>query len=222
MKLIPAVDLYEGQCVRLYQGDFSRKTDYAPGPAELLHRYAQAGAEWVHVVDLSGAQVGRPQHLGLIERLAGSSGSKLQVGGGIRSGTTISDLLHAGVSRVVIGSAAVQAPKDVYAWLERFGVDRIVLAFDVRVGLDDHPRVYTHGWARTDALILWRALAPYSALSCDVLCTDISRDGTLGVLTLSSTGKRWNAFPNLPGRPLAVSAAARISKRSQPRGSLRR
>jgi phosphoribosylformimino-5-aminoimidazole carboxamide ribotide isomerase len=179
MRLIPSIDLMGGSCIRLYQGDFARKTEYALRPAELMRRYEEAGADWVHLVDLDGARTGEPENHNVIAQLARETSVNLQVGGGVRSVTKIKELLDAGVARVVLGSVAVQRPSDVCEWLRRFGAERLCLAFDVRIGHRDVPRVCTNGWARTDSLSLWAALEAYGDLPHHVLCTDIARDGTL-------------------------------------------
>ena len=178
MLLIPAIDICEGRCVRLYQGDFSQRTRYAPTPATLLGRYETWGVPWAHVVDLDGARFGLRSHHSLITGLATVTAVSLQVGGGVRSGSDIQMLLGSGVSRVVIGSAALERPREVIGWLEEFGSDRMCLAFDVRsAGL--LPLVRTHGWKRAAGISLWDALVPYRSHARHILCTDIARDGTL-------------------------------------------
>ncbi len=178
MQLIPAIDIAGGRCVRLYQGDFSQTTHYKATPASLLGNYEALGARWVHVVDLDGARYGlRTQH-SLISSLLPLTGISLQVGGGIRSGSDIELLLDAGVARVVIGSTALDRPRDVVGWIQEFGADRICLAFDVRsAGIA--PQVRTHGWMSASGISLWEAVAPYRHHARHVLCTDIARDGTL-------------------------------------------
>jgi len=178
MLLVPAIDIRAGHCVRLYQGDFSRETRYAPTPAALVARYQELGASWIHIVDLDGARLGLANHRELIASLAAQTSARLQVGGGVRSAADIELLLAAGVARVVIGSVALERPREVTGWLERFGADRICLAFDVRsAGLV--PQVRTHGWTMASGISLWDALAPYTDRACHILCTDIVRDGTL-------------------------------------------
>jgi phosphoribosylformimino-5-aminoimidazole carboxamide ribotide isomerase len=181
MELLPAIDLRHGRCVRLYQGNFAAETGYAVGPLELLQRYRRLGAGWVHVVDLDGAQSGVSANRSVILALASAAGApRLQVGGGVRSAATIDALLAAGVARVVIGSAAIEQPQAVRAWLQQFGVERLCLAFDVRLDESGAPRVQTHGWQQPSALTLWEALARFPAGSVrHVLCTDIARDGAL-------------------------------------------
>src|SRR3954451_6327124 len=133
MLLIPAIDLRKGRIVRLFQGDFDAETRYENQPHELLMRYRDLGATWLHVVDLDGAKDGALSNRSIIVALASQQAVRLQVGGGIRNSTTIDDLLREGVSRVVIGSTAVERPDEVSEWLSRYGPDRICLAFDVRL-----------------------------------------------------------------------------------------
>jgi phosphoribosylformimino-5-aminoimidazole carboxamide ribotide isomerase len=209
MLLIPAIDLAAGRCVRLRQGDFSRETLYPSSPRELLERYRTLGARWVHIVDLDGAKDGERANQRLIAGLAGASAPQLQVGGGIRSAAAIEALLGAGVARVVIGSAAVQRPREVLHWLERFGAERLCLAFDVRVESSGEPRVHTHGWTQQAHLSLWQALAPYGAQVRHVLCTDIERDGMLSSPNLELYRRALARFPHLQWQASGgVSSAA--------------
>ncbi|MFI4878931.1 MAG: HisA/HisF-related TIM barrel protein, partial [Steroidobacterales bacterium] len=110
MLLIPAIDLRGGHCVRLYQGDFAAETRYLPTPEELVRRYRQLGASWLHVVDLDGARDGTGANRAVIKALAALSTLNLQVGGGVRSLQALTELFDAGVARVVVGSLAVRQP----------------------------------------------------------------------------------------------------------------
>ena len=141
MLLIPAIDLRNGRCVRLFQGDFGAETRYEHEPHELLLRYREFGAPWLHVVDLDGAKDGVLANRSVIVALASQKAVKLQVGGGVRSPAVIDDLLRNAVERVVVGSAAVQRPEEVAEWLTRFGSERICLALDIRIDSGDEPRV---------------------------------------------------------------------------------
>jgi phosphoribosylformimino-5-aminoimidazole carboxamide ribotide isomerase len=180
MLLIPAIDLRGGRCVRLYQGDFAAETRYEYSPHELLERYRALGASWIHVVDLDGARDGVLANREVIVALAAQRGTKLQVGGGIRSAETIEDLISSGIERVVVGSAAVEQPDEVLRWISRFGPDRICLALDVRHDDRGEPQLRTRGWKSGAALSLWEALQGYPAAAVrHVLCTDIERDGAL-------------------------------------------
>jgi len=179
--LLPAIDLRNGRCVRLYQGDFDAQTDYVVTPRELLQRYRALGAPWVHLVDLDGAHSGLSANRALILQLAASPGAPcLQVGGGIRCASGIAQLLAAGVARVVVGSAAIEQPHAVLAWLREFGRERLCVAFDVQLDNAGEPQVRTHGWRQASGLTLWQALARFPPGSLrHVLCTDIARDGAL-------------------------------------------
>src|SRR5262245_32551994 len=127
MLLIPAIDLRDGRCVRLFQGDFGAETRYDLEPHELLARYRALGASWLHVVDLDGAKDGFLANRSIILALASQPAVNVQVGGGVRSAEVIDDLLRNGVDRVVIGSAAVERPQEVAAWFGRFGADKLCL-----------------------------------------------------------------------------------------------
>ena len=180
MLLIPAIDLRNGRCVRLLKGDFAAETRYEFEPHELLQRYRDIGATWLHVVDLDGARDGTLANRSIIVRLASQSVVKIQVGGGVRSATVIDDLLRNGVARVVIGSLAIEKPQEVIAWLNQFGPARVCLAFDIRNDAGAIPRVHTRGWTQGGQLSLWQALEPFVAHGLQhVLCTDIDRDGAL-------------------------------------------
>lgn len=180
MRLIPAVDLKAGHCVRLLQGDFASETRYPADPDSLLARYRDLGADWLHVVDLDGARDGHLDNRAIILRLAAQRAVKLQVGGGLRNTAAIAQMLDAGVARVVVGSAALSQVDQVHAWLKHFGPERLALAFDVRLDLAGVPLVTTHGWQSQSAATLWSAVSHYAAGPLKhVLCTDVGRDGAL-------------------------------------------
>jgi phosphoribosylformimino-5-aminoimidazole carboxamide ribotide isomerase len=181
MHLIPAIDLRRGRCVRLLRGDFAHETEYAADPAELAAKYRDLGAVWLHVVDLDGAGQRGPGNRGIIGRLAAQGALKMQVGGGLRDIDQVTRMLDLGATRVVIGSTALTGVDEVRGWLDRFGPERVTLAFDVRLDAGGTPRVATHGWQRQSELSLWSALANYDGAPLKhVLCTDVERDGALG------------------------------------------
>jgi phosphoribosylformimino-5-aminoimidazole carboxamide ribotide isomerase len=180
MRLIPAIDLKDGRCVRLLHGDFDLETRYEADPRSLLAKYRDLGADWLHVVDLDGAREGSAGNRAIIAELAGQRAINLQVGGGLRSTAAVAQLLDLGVARAVIGSAAVTDVEQVRTWLERFGPGRITLAFDVRLDEGGTPRVATHGWRRQSDLSLWSAVQSFADSRLKhVLCTDVGRDGAL-------------------------------------------
>jgi phosphoribosylformimino-5-aminoimidazole carboxamide ribotide isomerase len=180
MRLIPAIDLKEGRCVRLLHGNFAAETRYQAKPLELLSRYREFGADWLHLVDLDGARDGVPGNREIIEQLARRGTLNLQIGGGLRSSAAIEQMLECGAARAVVGSAAISRPEEVQDWLEHFGPDRVVLAFDVRMDAGGTPRVATHGWQRQSELSLWDAVGHFTGGTLKhVLCTDVARDGAL-------------------------------------------
>jgi phosphoribosylformimino-5-aminoimidazole carboxamide ribotide isomerase len=180
VRLIPAIDLKSGYCVRLLHGDFNAETRYGAEPGPLLAKYRLLGADWLHVVDLDGAKDGTLGNLAVIAQLAAQKAVKLQVGGGLRDINAVTQMLDVGAARVVIGSAAITQIAGVRTWLEHVGPERMTLAFDVRVDDSGIPRVATHGWQRQSELSLWSALENFSGSPLmHVMCTDVARDGAL-------------------------------------------
>jgi phosphoribosylformimino-5-aminoimidazole carboxamide ribotide isomerase len=179
MELIPAIDLRDGRCVRLLQGDFDRETRYSVDPVELAEQYGELGARSLHIVDLDGAKEGVPVNLALIRRMRAAAGVDVQLGGGIRARASLEDALEV-AGRAVVGSLAVSDPELVASWLREFGPDRLTLALDVRLAPDGMPMIATHGWTRASTLSLGAALDRFAAVGLKyVLCTDIERDGAL-------------------------------------------
>jgi phosphoribosylformimino-5-aminoimidazole carboxamide ribotide isomerase len=179
MLIYPAIDLQDGVCVRLAQGRFDDATRYGD-PSAQLKAFAEAGAQWVHIVDLDGAKQGAPAQYELIGELARSADVRIQSGGGVREREHVQALLDAGVARVVIGSAAVKRPQDVRAWIEAFGIERMCCAFDVKQRDDGAFEVVVGGWTTGGGATIEQALALYppGALK-HILVTDVSRDGIL-------------------------------------------
>lgn len=176
MKLIPAIDLREGQVVRLRQGDFAQTRRFEVTPLSLARRYAQAGARWLHVVDLDGARAGRPLHAALLTELAGL-GLNVQWGGGVRSRADVEILLESGAARVVVGSVAARAPALFADWLADLGSERLCLAADVRAD-GERWQVAVDAWQDSSGIELKALLAALAPAGLrHVLCTEISRDG---------------------------------------------
>lgn len=178
--IIPAIDLIDGQTVRLYQGSYDKTTQYQQTPFELRDLYATAGAGVLHLVDLSGAKDAAKRQLPLLKQLMQQSPLPIQVGGGVRTEQDVIDLLEAGASRVVIGSLAIREPALVQQWLRTYGGDKIVLALDVAINDKGEKTLPSHGWIEASNITLEMVLDGFiSAGARHVLCTDISRDGTL-------------------------------------------
>ena len=198
MRLIPAIDLKDGHCVRLLRGDFDAETRYGADPLALLVKYRNLGADWLHVVDLDGARDGNGRNRDIIVELARQAAVMLQVGGGLRDTDAVSQVLNAGVGRAVIGSAAVTRVDLVRTWLDDFGSERVVLAFDVRLDPVRTPRVAIHGWRETSELSLWDAVENFADHDLKhVLCTDVSRDGALSGPNVELYDEAARRFPHI-------------------------
>ena len=215
MKIIPAIDLRDGRVVRLRQGDFAQARIFAHDPLELATRYARAGADWLHLVDLDGARAAQPLQLASIARVAGSA-LRVQAGGGVRTRDDVQRLLDAGVERVVVGSVAVRAPDAFAAWLQDFGAERLCLAMDLRLGEDGRWRPAVDAWQSTDdgdyAALLQRFA---DAGLRHVLTTDVAHDGMAAGPNLALyrlLAARWPSFAWIASggvRDLADVAALR-------------
>jgi len=177
MIIYPAMDLMGGKVVRLKQGRFDDSTTYSDDPAQALRVFANAGAEWAHIVDLDGARTGAPAQHELIADLAPIVPLKLQVAGGFRETEHLARMFDAGVARVVIGSLAVKQPEKVQAWIDEFGPDQITLSLDVRL-TSGEPMVAIAGWTEDSGRNLWEIAALYPSAR-HFLITDIGLDGML-------------------------------------------
>jgi phosphoribosylformimino-5-aminoimidazole carboxamide ribotide isomerase len=180
--LFPAIDLKEGLCVRLEQGDMARATVFHRDPAAQALAFEEQGFEYLHVVDLDGAFAGKPVNAAAVERILEITSIPLQLGGGIRDLATIEAWLGKGVDRVIIGTAAVRDPDLVKAAARRFPA-RIAVGLDARDG-----EVATEGWARTSALSALEIARRFEdAGVAAIIYTDIARDGLLKGLNLDAT-----------------------------------
>lgn len=180
--IIPAIDLIGGETVRLYQGDYNKKTAYQQSPSALSEQYATTEAQWLHLVDLDGAKDSNRRQLSLLQQLVAQNGShiNIQVGGGVRQQQDVEALLKLGADRVVIGSLAIKQPEQVQQWISHYGNDKIVLALDINIDADGNKWLPTHGWIEHSNVRLEQLLERYQSVAVKhVLCTDISKDGTL-------------------------------------------
>jgi phosphoribosylformimino-5-aminoimidazole carboxamide ribotide isomerase len=204
MILYPAMDLMSGRVVRLAQGRFDDATAYPADPLQALREFAEAGAEWAHVVDLDGARAGAPVQHELIAALAREAPLKLQVGGGFRTRDHVAAMLDAGVERVVIGSLAVKQPELVSGFFAEFGAERIALSLDVRLQ-DGSPVVATAGWSQDSGQTLWDVAALYPGFR-HLLLTDIARDGMLAGPNFELLEEAGRRLPQL-----AIQASGGVS-----------
>lgn len=175
MKIIPAIDLIDGKCVRLYQGDFNKTEQVANDPIEQLQTFIADGAEMVHIVDLDGAREGKQKRqYKLIEQLCNIATVPVQVGGGIRSVETIEKLIKAGANRLVLGTAAIENPTFLKEALAKYP-SQIVIGIDAKDG-----KVATHGWETVSEIDAIRFAKEMEQLGVQtIVYTDISKDGTM-------------------------------------------
>lgn len=174
MIIIPAIDLIDGKCVRLYQGDFNKTTEVGSDPRSQIQQFLADGAKIVHIVDLDGARAGGAKQFDLIQDLARMSTVPIQVGGGIRDLQTVERYLEAGVARIVLGTAALEDNTFVTEALAQFR-DHIVIGIDAKNG-----QVATRGWETVTAIDYIEFAKQMEALGAKtIVFTDISRDGTM-------------------------------------------
>ena len=152
MRIIPAIDLKDGNVVRLFKGEFTETTVYSDQPLSVAQRYAALAVRDLHIVDLDGARSGTQQNREIVKEIAAQSTLAVQLGGGIRGRDDVAGWLDAGVTRCVLGSVAIYEPQVVIDWIKEFGADHIVLALDVRLGKDGTPVLTAKGWTEDDAL----------------------------------------------------------------------
>jgi phosphoribosylformimino-5-aminoimidazole carboxamide ribotide isomerase len=174
MKIFPAIDLYGGQAVRLYKGDYNQMTVYDPDPINTVRKFEAAGASHLHLVDLEGAKTGQTTNLPTIQRLAAQTGLFIEVGGGIRTMDTVRRYLDAGASRVILGTAAVTDPDFTAQAVAQYG-DKIAVGADLKDG-----KVAIKGWLETSQDGWETFFARMQTLGVKtIICTDISKDGAM-------------------------------------------
>jgi len=198
MQVIPAIDLRDGQCVRLYQGDFDQQTDYSDDPASVVREYESMGFDTLHIVDLDGALTGQPKNQDIILDILQSTNMAVQLGGGLRTGARVEYWFDAGLARAVIGSLAVTKPETVRDWMTQYGADRIVLALDINVSSTGVPLLATHGWRQAGSVSLFQCIDDFATAGLQhVLCTDISKDGALSGPNLELYAELLERYPEI-------------------------
>ena len=174
MLIFPAIDLYEGKAVRLLRGDYAQMTVYSEHPEEIALEFAKAGATWIHLVDLEGAKTGETPNLETVKKIVSVSGLRAEVGGGIRSMEVVKAYLDAGVSRVILGTAAVTDEAFLKEALATYG-EKIAVGVDIKDG-----KVAIKGWtvaSELDAIPFCEKLQKMGVRT--IICTDISKDGAM-------------------------------------------
>jgi len=196
--MIPAIDLIDGQVVRLYQGDYSQKTNYEYTVQDRQQAYAKSGATVMHFVDLDGAKDSTKRQLTTLKTVVNHADMVIQVGGGIRCKEDVEQLLGLGADRVVIGSLAIKQPELVLEWLSEYGGEKIVLALDIKIDAQGNKTLPTHGWIEDSGVNLEDLLDAYIAAGIKhILCTDISKDGTLSGSNVSLYSELCQKYPSI-------------------------
>ena len=173
--IIPAIDLIDGRCVRLTQGDYGQKKEYSADPFDMAKQYEDCGVSRLHIVDLDGAKAKQLCNLRTLEKIASGTSLDIEWGGGIKDSVSLRSALDAGAGRIICGSVAVDNRQEFLSWLSEFGSSKIILGADVRDG-----KVATHGWLKDSGLTLTELMDWYvPAGLTQMICTDISKDGML-------------------------------------------
>jgi len=175
MQIIPAIDLIDGKCVRLSQGDFSQKTLYHDNPVEVAKNFEQAGIKRLHLVDLDGARQKKIVNWKVLENITNQTSLHVDFGGGVQSDQDIQIAFDCGAKQITGGSIAVKNPEIFEKWLKNYGSEKIILGADVK-----NEYIAVGGWEATSQLSLWDFLANYTQKTVRyTICTDVSKDGLL-------------------------------------------
>lgn len=175
MEIIPAIDIIEGKCVRLTEGDYSSKTEYAYSPLEMAKQYEDLGFKRVHLVDLDGAKAGSVINWKIVEEVSTETKLSIDFGGGVKTTAEVQRILDLGVSYVTVGSIAAKQPNEFRGWLETFGAEKFFLGADVR-----DQKIMTAGWLERTDIDLSEFIEQYMKMGVNhFFCTDISKDGQL-------------------------------------------
>lgn len=174
MEIIPAIDIKGGKCVRLYQGDYNQETVFSEDPVTAALTWYSQGARWLHIVDLDGAAAGEPQNMEVVEEITKESGLLIELGGGIRQEEVAEKLLHQGVNRIILGTAAIENRELVKKLCQQFG-EAIAVSLDARDG-----KIAIEGWRKNTVFEVFRlSQEMVDAGVKRFIYTDIKRDGTL-------------------------------------------
>lgn len=193
IELIPAIDIIDGKCVRLTRGDYDQKKVYGEDPAAVAEEFERLGFKRLHIVDLDGAKSRHIVNDSVLRRITERTSLTVDFGGGIKTSDDIEKAFSAGASMVTIGSVAVTEPELFETWIKRYGAEKIILGADVRNGM-----ISINGWKEDSAEPLMPFLERYTAMGVTkVLCTEISKDGTLEGPATGLYKEVMKAFPNM-------------------------
>ena len=193
MQLIPAIDIINGKCVRLTQGDYNQKKEYAENPAAVAKTFEEAGIQKLHVVDLEGAKASKPVNLDSLRAITTETNLSVDFGGGVKSNEAIEAVFEAGAQQITAGSIAVKQPELVTDWIAQYGAEKIILGADV-IG----EQIATHGWQENSGVVLFNFLEQFVKQSIEYcICTDVSKDGLLQGPAFDLYARIMKEFPDL-------------------------
>lgn len=193
IEIIPAMDLIDGRCVRLTQGDYARQKSYCDDPLDAALRFEETGIRRLHMVDLDGAKAAEPRNLRVLERIATRTGLDIQYGGGIKSRNALEAVFNAGARRAICGSIAVRQPELFAGWITEFGAKRLILGADIRDG-----KVAIQGWTERTALSAEELIETFRQKGLtQAICTDIARDGMLCGVAVAFYARLQRQFPEV-------------------------
>lgn len=193
MRIIPAIDIIEGKCVRLYQGDYNQKTIYNENPLDVAKEFEDAGLKYLHVVDLDGAKQGKIINYKTLEKITSKTSLQVDFGGGISSDEMMKIPFECGARQVTLGSIAVKSKETVARWIKNYGAEKIIIGADV-----SNEKIQIHGWQEDSKLFVYDFINDYIEKGIQyVMCTDISKDGTLKGPSIELYKKIKEQFNNL-------------------------
>jgi phosphoribosylformimino-5-aminoimidazole carboxamide ribotide isomerase len=193
MEIIPAIDIIGGKCVRLTEGDYASKTEYATGPLEMAKIYASFSFKRVHLVDLDGAKLGKVVNWKVSEEIAKQTSLSIDFGGGVKTETEVEQILGMGIDYVTVGSIAAKDPETFKRWIKQFGADKFLLGADVR-----NNKIMTGGWLEETEIDIFDFIESYVQLGLvNIFCTDISKDGKLMGPSFSLYSEIIERFPTI-------------------------
>jgi len=193
IEIIPAIDIIDGKCVRLSQGDFLRKTIYNCNPLEVAKEFEDAGIRRLHLVDLDGAKKGKISNLAVLEKIAAQTQLSIDFGGGIKTDEDIKSVYNAGAEIITMGSLAYYEPEKIFNWQTKYGAEKMLIGADVK-----NRMIAINGWLEQTAITIFDFIGQYSEKGiCQFFCTDIAKDGLLQGPSIELYSKIIESFPEI-------------------------
>ena len=193
LKIIPAIDIIDGKCVRLEKGDYLSKTEYSASPLDVAKRYADHGIQYLHLVDLDGAKSGAFKHFDILEEIAVKTDLQIDVGGGLKTDADLKRVFNAGANQITAGSIAVRKPEKVISWISEFGKDKIILGADFK-----NDKIAINAWhdeAEENVDEFIAKFAKEGIAHC--IATDIAVDGMLSGISIEKYQRLAEKFPDI-------------------------